>query len=302
MWLAAGWIGIGLPLIYALLFGALISPTDPIAVLDMLKRTSISRILYAKIGGESLFNDGVGVVVFIALLGVATAPGPFDPWRFAAFFVYQGAGGLALGSLLGWSVYRLMRGIDAYRLEALMTLALAAGGYALAEALHVSGPLCVVAAGMVIGNTARQFAMSEATRRRLDVFWELIDDVLNAALFLLIGLEILVVPLHRASLLLGAFAIVITLTARYVSVALPIGLLRLRLSFERGTIRLLVWGGLRGGLSIAMTLSLPNAPEKAVLLTATYTVVLFSILVQGLSFNRVIRAVLPQADGAARIP
>lgn len=299
VWLAAGLVGIEFPYIYALLFGALISPTDPIAVLSILKQAGVSRRLYMKIGGESLFNDGVGVVMFLAILGAAANPGDIDVTGFFTIFAVEALGGLALGSALGWATYRLLRSIDEYKLEVMLTLALVAGGYALAEFLHVSAPLSMVAAGLIIGNHGRNFGMSETTRKHLDVFWELVDDVLNAVLFLLVGLEIMIVEVSGGTVILAILAIAAVLVSRLVSVGLPISLVRLRQPLERGTIRLLTWGGLRGGLSIAMALSLPSGPEKELILTLTYGVVLFSILVQGLTFRHVIGLVVGEKKAGA---
>jgi len=291
-WYAAQLIGLNLPYIYALLFGALISPTDPIAVLSILKQAGASKNIYTKVGGESLFNDGVGVVVFLAILGIATSGAKFDLSHFVLAFGYESLGGMALGGLIGWGTYRLLRSIDEYKVEVMLTLALVTGGYALAEFIHVSAPLCMVVAGLVIGNHGRAFGMSENTRRHIDVFWELVDEILNAVLFLLIGLEILVVTLSGQFITLGILAIGAVLIARLISVGLPITLMRFNQEFERGTIRLLTWGGLRGGLSIAMALSLPAGDEKNIILTLTYIVVLFSIFVQGLSFQSGIKMIM----------
>lgn len=291
-WLAAHLIGINLSYIDALLFGALISPTDPIAVLSILRHAGISKRLYTQIGGESLFNDGVGVVLFLAILGAAVSPSSLSIKDFLIIFGQQSLGGLALGLVLGWIVYRLLRPIDDYKVEVMLTLALVAGGYALAEYLDMSAPLCMVAAGLIIGNKARAKGMSEETIQHLDIFWELIDEILNAVLFLLIGLEIMIIPLSHQILALGVLAIAAVLIARWISVGLPISVIRLWKNFEPGTIRLLTWGGLRGGLSIAMALALPVSSDKWLILALTYIVVLFSIMVQGLSFRRVIPLVI----------
>jgi CPA1 family monovalent cation:H+ antiporter len=277
IWYAAAFAGIHLTYIYALLFGALISPTDPIAVLSILKKAGIPKTIYVKIGSESLFNDGVGVVAFITILSLATDVHPSTFSDISLLLVREVLGGATLGFFLGWAIYRMLREIDEYRIEILLTLALAAGGYVVAEMLKVSAPICMVAAGLLIGNRGRNFGMSERSRRRLDEFWELVDEILNAVLFMLIGFEIIVITFRGQHLLLGIFAIVAVLIGRFISVGSLISLLRVYRPFEEGTIRLLTWGGLRGGLSIAMALSLPPGSEKGVILPITYVVVLFSI-------------------------
>ncbi|PZQ48075.1 MAG: sodium:proton antiporter [Micavibrio aeruginosavorus] len=292
IWWAAQWMGLPMPYVYALLFGALISPTDPIAVLSILKEAGASKSLSTKVGGESLFNDGVGVVLFLAILSAANNPDHFEVSHVLLAFVEEGMGGLLLGGVLGWITYCLLRSIDDYKVEVLLTIALVTGGYALAEALHISAPLCMVAAGLIIGNQGRAHGMSDTTRQHIDVFWELVDEVLNAVLFLLIGLEILIVTLSSHTVQLGLIAIPIVLLARFVSVGLPVTVMRFFQAFDKGTVRLLTWGGLRGGLSIAMALSLPAGPEKPVILTMTYIVVLFSIFVQGLTFKRSIAYIM----------
>ena len=286
VWLAARLIGMDLSYIYAMLFGALISPTDPIAVLAILKEANMPKKLFTKIGGESLFNDGVGVVIFLTILGIALGEQKLDAREVSFLLVQQGLGGLALGFFLGWITDSLLHRLDDYKVEVLLTLALVAGGYALAELVHVSAPICMVAAGLIVGNTGRANCEQEVARKRLDLFWELLDEILNAVLFILIGLEVIVITITKQHMLLGGFAITAVLVGRLISVSLPIGLMSLRQKFERGTIPILVWGGLRGGLSIAMALSLPEGPEKSIILPVTYIVVLFSILGQGLSFRR----------------
>jgi len=286
-------IGINLPYIYALLFGALISPTDPIAVLGIMKDIkTVPQPLYMKIGGESLFNDGVGVVVFLSILGVAASGDHFEIHEFLKEFAWGGIGGIGLGLLLGWITFRLLLTIDDYKTEIMLTLALVAGGYALAELLGVSGPLYMVAAGLIIGNHGRTLGMSDTTREHLDLFWELVDDILNDVLFLLIGLEMIIISFTQEGLILGTIAIAAVLAGRLISVGFPILLMSFSRSFEKGTILLMTWGGLRGALSIAMALSLPNGPEKSIILTLTYIVVLFSILAQGMTFKKVLQSVL----------
>jgi CPA1 family monovalent cation:H+ antiporter len=290
-WYAAILVGLQIPFIYALLFGALISPTDPIAALGILKQVAISKSLYVKIGAESLFNDGVGVVVFLAVLSVAISPGPIEWSGFLSSFFREALGGLSLGLALGWTTYRLLRSIDEYKVEVLLTLALVVGGYALAEYLSVSAPICMVAAGLVIGNQGRALGMSDQTRAHLDLFWELLDEIFNAILFLLIGLELMVISVDWLTIGLGGLAVIAVLVGRFVSVAVPITIMRMARTFEQGTIRLMTWGGLRGGISIALALSLPASHEKPIILQITYVVVLFSVLVQGLTFRAVIRSV-----------
>lgn len=288
-WWLATLVGVNLPYIYALLFGALISPTDPIAVLSILKQVGVSKKLYMKIGGESLFNDGVGVVIFLSILGLATAGEGFEVGEFARSFLHEAAGGLVLGVALGWGTYYLLKSIDDYKTEALLTLGLVAGGTVLAEHLHVSAPLCMVAAGLIVGNQGRNLGMSDKTRDNVDVFWEMLDDILNNILFMLIGLEMIIIVFTGQTVLLGVMVIGAVLFGRLVSVAVPVTLMRFGQNFERGSIRLLTWGGLRGGLSIAMALSIPESPQKSTIITLTYVVVLFSILVQGLTFKPLLK-------------
>lgn len=291
-WLAADLIGFDLPYPWALLFGALIAPTDPIAVLGILKGVKAPKSLETKITGESLFNDGIAVVVFLTILETVEGHSAPTFGSVSLFLLEEAVGGAALGLVLGIVTYYLMKSLDDYATELMLTLALVTGGYALAVALQVSGPIAVVVAGIVIGNQARSMAMSKLTREHLDVFWELIDSVLNAALFILIGLEVLIISVTSSAIRLGLMAIPIMLLARWVSVAVPISLIRLSSSrvFSEGVIRIMTWGGLRGGISIALALSLPQSEFRDVLITATYIVVVFSIIVQGLTFGRLVRS------------
>ena len=292
-------LGVPVRPVYCLLFGALISPTDPIAVLALLKRLGAPRPLEVTIAGESLFNDGVGVAVFLGLLEVAVNGHGFDPGRLAALFLREALGGAAFGLAAGYLVYRLLKSVDDYQVEVLLSLALVAGGYALADALHLSGPIAMVVAGLLIGNHGRLFAMSETTCQHLDVFWELIDEVLNAVLFVLLGLEVLAVTFTGRYLVAGLLAVPAVLLARFLSA----GLLRRLAPVERGAVRVLTWGGLRGALSVAMALSLPRGvageavPERDLILVVTYVVVVFSVLVQGLTIGPLTRRWLA---GAAR--
>ncbi len=295
------WFCPRMPFAWALVFGALISPTDPVAVLGLLKTIRIPRLLRAKITGESLFNDGVGVVVFTVMLTIAMSvdPGALDGAAHAGhggggvlsvlgLFAGEALGGAALGMAGGLLAYAMMRRIDEHNIEVLITLALVFGAYALAMRLHVSGPIAMVVAGLFIGNHGARFAMSRNTRRRVFEFWTLIDEILNSVLFLLIGLEALIVSWNAVNLPLALFAIPVVLFARLVSVAVPINLLRVRRNFEEGTIAVLTWGGLRGGISVALALSLPDNAYKPAILVATYAVVVFSIVVQGLSMKRLV--------------
>lgn len=290
LWLIAQWVGVDLPFIYALLFGALISPTDPIAVLGILKHAGAPKSLETKITGESLFNDGVGVVVFLTILDVASGIRELDATHVALFLIEEAVGGALLGLLLGWISYRLLKSVDAYQVEVLLTLALAAGGYSLAEAIHVSAPIAIVVAGLFVGNHGRAFAMSDTTREHLDTFWELVDEILNAVLFVLIGLEFLAVQLETPHVVMAFSAIIIVLVARYLSVLSSVHAMKFRRTFSTGVVGILTWGGLRGGISIALALSMPPVPERQLILAATYVVVVFSVLVQGLTIGKLIKA------------
>lgn len=281
-------MGIPLPLVWCLLFGALIAPTDPIAVMATLKRLGAPKALEIKIAGESLFNDGIGVVVFIVLLGIATGSAPASVEGIGKLFLYEAVGGVLFGLLLGWTGFQLLKRVDKYDVEVLLTLAIVMGGYALAFRLHASAPIAIVVAGLYIGNHGRALAMSAQTRERLDDFWELIDEILNAVLFLLIGVEVLVLTFHGQYLLAGLVLIPVALLARWVSVGLPISLFRMRHAFPERTVRILTWGGLRGGISVALALSLPPGPIREQLLMATYAIVLFSLLVQGSTIGRLL--------------
>ena len=286
-WAVLSWLGIGIPFIYCLLFGALISPTDPIAVLSTLKSVGIVKSLETKIAGESLFNDGVGVVVFLVIAGMAVGPGDVSVGSAALLFVREAVGGVLFGLGLGYAGFFLLRTVDNYQVEVLITLAMVMGGYAAALALHTSGPIAMVVAGLLIGNRGRVLAMSDRTREHLDTFWELVDEILNAVLFVLIGLEVLVLQFTREYLFAGLLMIPLVLIARTISVGVPINLLRLKRDFSPHVVKILVWGGIRGGISVALALSLPAGPQRDVIVAMTYIIVVFSILVQGLTIGKV---------------
>ena len=287
-----GWLGLNIPLIYCLLFGSLISPTDPIAVLGILKHLGAPKSLETKIAGESLFNDGIAVVVFIVLLGIATAGGEGESVTATSvimLFLQEAVGGVGFGLIAGYVVFRMLASIDNYQVEILLTLGLVFGGYALASALHISGPIFVVVAGLLIGNRGRKYAMSDRTREHLDDFWELIDEILNAVLFVLIGLEVLILSFDLNYLYAGLVMIPLTLLARFISVGIPVSLMKLRKTFTPNVIRILTWGGLRGGISIALALTLPTGEPREALIVVTYVVVIFSIVVQGLTIGKLIK-------------
>lgn len=287
MWLVFGWFGLQVPLIYCLLFGSLISPTDPIAVLGLLKAAKIPASLELKISGESLFNDGVAVVIFITIAEIARSGGAdISMVNIFKLFLQEALGGLLFGGLVGYIGFLALRSIDDYKVEVLITLAIVMGGYYAASHLHVSGPLAMVIAGIITGNKSKTEGMSDMTRDYLGKFWELIDEILNAVLFLLIGLEVLVIKVNSTILLIGGIAILIVLLARLVSVALPISLLRYKVKFEEHAIMILTWGGLRGGISVALALSLSNDMYRDEFVLITYVIVIFSILVQGMTIGK----------------
>lgn len=280
----------GMPLMIALVFGSLVSPTDPVAVLGVLREANLRKTLETKIAGESLFNDGVGYVVFLVLVGLAF---PGDDHHgsgladAAILFVKEAGGGALLGAILGWLVFRVMRRIDDYSLEVLITLGLAFGGYELAVYLHVSAPIMAVVAGLFIGDVGMKHGMSEETRAYVDAFWKLIDEILNAVLFLMIGFEVFAVAFTQDAFIAGVLAIGLALLARLAAVAVPVLILRPFRDFSPGVIPIMTWGGLKGGISVALALSLPDGEWKPLILTATYIIVLFSIIVQGLTVARV---------------
>jgi monovalent cation:H+ antiporter, CPA1 family len=289
MWFALPLLGLPLPFMYCLLFGALISPTDPIAVMGILKTAGAPKELELVIAGESLFNDGVGVVLFSLLLGMLASGIAPTPGQGLELLLHEAGGGLVYGLVLGYVTFYLLKSVDNYQVEVLLSLAAVTGGYALASKLHVSGPLAMVVAGLIIGNHGRALAMSDTTRRYLDMFWELLDEILNAMLFVLIGMEVLIIAFSFKELAAAGVAILVTLLSRLLTVGLPAGLLRGAFKLPRGSWKVLTWGGLRGGISVALALSLPEGPERNTVVALTYCVVVFSILVQGLSIGHVTR-------------
>jgi len=289
LWYLLPLFGLALPFSYCLVFGTLISPTDPIAVMGILKSAGAPRRMELVISGESLFNDGVGVVLFSLALAMATSGETPTVSHALLLLLEEAGGGILFGLLLGYISFRLLRSIDSYLEEVLITLATVLGGYALASHLHVSGPLAMVVVGLVIGNHGRSLAMSDETRKHLDMFWELLDEILNAVLFLLIGLEVVLIPISGGVILAAAAVILLTLVARLFSVAAPIAVFGRAFGLPAGAWRVLTWGGLRGGISVALALSLPAGAAHDLILTLTYSVVVFSILGQGLTIGHVIR-------------
>ena len=294
-WLALDLLGLHQRLLVCLTFGALISPTDPVAVMGLLKELRAPASLESQIAGESLFNDGVGVVVFLGLASMADLSGavhadaPGIEWlALAGFALREVAGGVGLGLTLGYVGYRALKSIDDHPLELLITLALVMFLYALSFWIHVSGPIAVVVAGLLIGNPGRRFAMSDRTREHVDAFWSMIDELLNAILFLLLGLEVFAVERWGDVLVPALMAVPICLIARAISVAIPVTAMRVRGPFQRGLVPVLTWSGLRGGISVALVLALPRFPGKEILLASTYAVVVFSVLIQGLTVRRVL--------------
>ena len=281
------WFHFPIPFIYCLIFGALISPTDPIAVLGILKEARIDPSLELKISGESLFNDGVAVVIFITLIeSASTGMGHLSVPGIAWLFLQEAGGGILYGLLLGYLGYVSLKSIDNYKVEVLITLALVMAGYYFADIIHVSGPLAMVVAGMITGNKGREVAMSDQTSDYLSKFWEMVDEILNAILFLLIGLEMLVVKINTIILIVGAVMIAVVLMARWISVMIPVQLLSKWINIEKNAGAILTWGGLRGGISVALALSLPSGFNRDEFVAITYIIVIFSILVQGLTIGK----------------
>lgn len=288
--LALAGLGVPLPFLHCLLFGSLISPTDPIAVLDILKRAKIPRALEIQIAGESLFNDGIAVVVFLTIAGMIDGSGRAAASDIAILFLREAVGGAIFGLAIGYLAYRLIRSIDHYQTELLITLALVVAGYAAAERLHVSAPIAAVVSGLLIGNHGRALGMSEVTRENLDRFWSLIDEILNAILFVLVGFELIRVHFAGGTLAAGLCAVGIVLFARALSVSVPVAVLSRIRPLPRGSLAILTWGGLRGGVSVALALSIPTSDgARSLIVGMTWVVVVFSILAQGLTLARVAR-------------
>jgi CPA1 family monovalent cation:H+ antiporter len=289
MWAALPLVHLQLPLIYCLLFGALISPTDPIAVMSILKSAHAPQELELVIAGESLFNDGVAVVIFTLLLGMLASGTPPTVEQALQLLTHEAGGGVLFGLVLGYVLFRMLKSVDSYEVEVLLTLAAVMGGYVLASKLHVSGPLAMVVVGLIIGNQGRALAMSDTTRRYLDMFWELLDQILNAVLFVLMGMAVLLVTFRLGEWVGMAMAVAVTLLARTVVVGLPVAVMPRAFNLPRGSWKVLTWGGLRGGISVALALSLPAGPERDTVVALTYGVVVFSIFAQGLTIGRVTR-------------
>lgn len=282
-------VGIDLPMVWCLVFGALISPTDPVAVMSVLKRARVGSTLEATVAGESLFNDGVGVVVFSIVLATAISGEPFSLAHGMQLLLTEAIGGVLLGLATGYLAFRAMRSIDEYNVEVLISLAVVMGGYALAQQLHVSGPVAMAVAGLLLGNHAVAHAMSDTTRDYLLKFWALVDDILNAVLFLLIGLVVVTIPFDLRLIVVGLLAVPLVLAARAIAVMLPLTVMRPFLNLGPLAPPILIWGGLRGGISVALALGLPDGLSRSVELTATYIVVLFAVVVQGSSIARLVK-------------
>lgn len=283
-----------IPLIYCLLFGALISPTDPIAVMGILKKTNLSKNIETNIVGESLFNDGIGVVIFATILKIASDGAEnFGIADIGILFIQEAVGGIFMGLIIGFIGYKLMKSIDHFQTEILISLAMVMGGYSLCHSIHVSGPLAMVVAGLMTGNRGKELAMSDITKDYLGKFWEVTDEILNAVLFMLIGLEIVIVSFDLSYLTIGIITALIIIIARFVSLYIPAVLFRFKKVFGTKSLFIMTWGGLRGGISIALALSLPQNPYKNILVSITFVIVIFSILIQGITVEKVIKRLTP---------
>lgn len=282
-------LGMPLPFLYCALFGALISPTDPIAVLAIFKKLNAPKQLHATVAGESLFNDGVGIVLFLTIYQLAFTEAPITASGVSLLFLQQAVGGILYGVVLGLVGYWLIKPINDHHLEISITVAIATGGYALAHSMGISGPLAMVVSGLFIGNPGRQFFMSESTREHLLNFWEFVDEMLNAVLFLLIGLEIMIMSANGRELIAGLIAIPLVLLVRFLTVSAPMKLFKQRKTYPKHATAIMVWGGLRGGLAVALALALPSSAERDLILAMTYAVVLFAIIVQGLTITPLVK-------------
>jgi CPA1 family monovalent cation:H+ antiporter len=298
-WMLLNLFGINTPFIWALVFGALISPTDPVAVLGLFKTVDVPETLQAKMAGESLFNDGVGVVIFMVVVAIAaggTHGAEMGVLEVAKLFLTEALGGALLGLLAGYIAYRMMHKVDEHNIEVLITLAVVMVTYAVALRLHMSGPIAMVIAGLFIGNKGMRYAVSENTRDYLRKFWSLIDEILNSILFLLIGLEVLVIAQRFDHVGVALLLIPVTLAARWISVFVPISISSRWTELTRGAVPILTWGGLRGGIAVALALSLPANEYKPTILTITYAVVLFSIIVQGLTIKPLVERIVARGS------
>ena len=287
-----GLFSINIDYIYCILFGSLISPTDPIAVLGILKETNAPKSLETTIAGESLFNDGVGVVVFTVILSLLSESVHISVSEISIIFIKEAVGGIVFGLFTGYLFFRLLKSVDSYPLEIMLTLALVMGGYSFASHLHLSGPLAMVVAGLFIGNHGKMFAMSDTTHKQLFSFWELIDEFLNALLFVLIGFEVLIISFNLSYLTVGILLIPLILLVRFVGISIPLSIMGSKTNLSKGSALVMTWCGLRGGISIALALSLPEIPEKSLIIAITYIVVAFSILVQGLTSKKVVDSII----------
>lgn len=281
-------VGIQMPFIYCLVFGALISPTDPVAVLSILKQANVSKSLETKVAGESLFNDGMAVVVFTVVLQLAIGKDiDLNVENIGLLLLREAGGGLLLGVLLGYSASRALRVVDDYIISVLITLSVVMGGYLIAREMHISAPLAMVAAGLFMGNFSESFKMKSETQDYLIKFWELIDEIMNAVLFLFIGFELLLIKDLNEYLIAGGICVMIVLLARWVAIFIPTKFMAFKYRFSPQTVKVLVWGGIRGGVSIALALSIPVNEYSQIIISITYCVVVFSIIVQGLTIAKV---------------
>ncbi|MDR8362766.1 sodium:proton antiporter [Pseudomonas sp. JL3] len=296
LWALLSLTDLGMPLAYCLVFGALISPTDPIAVMGILKSAGAPGSVELVISGESLFNDGVSVVLFSLILAmIASGEGPSVAGA-AQLLLKEAGGGALLGAVVGYVIYRMLKSIDSYQEEVLITLAAVLGAYALATHLHVSGPIATVVMGLIIGNHGRSYAMSEQTKKNLDMFWELMDEILNAVLFVLIGLEVVLIHFSNALIATGLMVVALTLLSRLLTVGVPIAVLGKRFRLPKGAWSVMTWGGLRGGISVALALSLPPSEARDTVVSLTYIIVVFSILIQGMTIGKLVKKVMPCAS------